>query len=435
MRLNENGVELAVGTDGSCYKNGERNAQAGAGLYINDTDERNAAVRVPARFKQSNQTAEIAAIILAAQSVDERTRLVIESDSKTTLDALTKQAEVNEDTGYIAVQNGDLLRMAVGNLRARKAHVVFKWVKGHNGHPRNEGADRLAAQGAEKEQPTAQWKMEPPEQLRLSGAKIMSMSQSLAYKEIRQRKGKAVAQRRNTKANIERIVEDVQRVCNYAPSDEAIWRALEGKHVTQECKQFLWKVTHQAFRIGDYWLRDGMPDELKTRAKCRICDKIEDMDHILLECESEERTLAWKLTRNLWTSTGERWIEPNWGVVVGSPCVTFRNQQGQRMSLVEARWTILMTETAYFIWKMRCERVIKLEGARFAEQEVKRRWRSTINGRLRMDRWVTSRKQTKRSLSPSELEGVWKPLLASADELPMDWTRNVGVLVGMRHDA
>ncbi|OSD00581.1 hypothetical protein PYCCODRAFT_1339213, partial [Trametes coccinea BRFM310] len=70
MRVEEQATSLTVGTDGSCAKNGEKEARAGAGVYIGEGDERNVAIRLPRSLKQSNQTAEIAAIGLAAQNID-----------------------------------------------------------------------------------------------------------------------------------------------------------------------------------------------------------------------------------------------------------------------------------------------------------------------------------------------------------------------------
>ncbi|OSD00582.1 hypothetical protein PYCCODRAFT_1393188, partial [Trametes coccinea BRFM310] len=358
--------------------------------------------------------------------------LTIETDSKTTLEALTKYAKRNEDMGYIDVENGELLRRVTAILRARQAHVIFKWIKGHSGHPRNEGADRLAAKGAGMEPHDDNWMSEDSLRLRVPGAKLMSMSQRLAYKEIRRRKTETFLARTATRSNLSRISNDINLACGSSPTEESIWRGLSKKHVTRECKQFLWKAIHQAFWIGDLWLRPSMPADLRARAACQICGTTEDMNHILFECAARERTVAWKLTKDLWTATAERWYEPNWGTVIGSPCLFFEDPSGRRRQTVEARWTIIATETAYLIWKLRCERVIQHEGASFAEDEVQRRWRATMEGRMKMDRWSASNGKSKMTLQRHEVDSIWKPLLASADTLPLDWVRNVGVLVGIR---
>ena len=54
-------IELFVYTDGSCSKNGRKNACAGIGIYFGTNDPRNVSKRIEG--KQTNNTAELSAII------------------------------------------------------------------------------------------------------------------------------------------------------------------------------------------------------------------------------------------------------------------------------------------------------------------------------------------------------------------------------------
>ena len=99
----------------------------------------------------------------------------------------------------------------------------------------------------------------------------------------------------------------------------------------------------------------------------------------------------------------------------------------------EKRWAILWTESAHLIWKLRCERVITNDGDEFSEQEVRNRWRATINRRLSLDREVaalTTGKRRKRAIGA--VDKIWRILAEDGQHLPDDWVVNYGVLVGIR---
>ncbi|KAI0632940.1 hypothetical protein C8Q77DRAFT_1059353, partial [Trametes polyzona] len=71
MRMvSEDPIELIAATDGSCKRNGDRNAQAGAGVFIAEGHQLNQSVRLPAALDQSNQTGEMVATYLATTQID-----------------------------------------------------------------------------------------------------------------------------------------------------------------------------------------------------------------------------------------------------------------------------------------------------------------------------------------------------------------------------
>ncbi|KAH7905213.1 hypothetical protein BJ138DRAFT_1072945, partial [Hygrophoropsis aurantiaca] len=68
-----------VYTDGSCINNGKQNARSGSGIWFGPDDPRNTHTRTPGP-NQSNQAAEIIAVIKAAQICDPFTQLAIITD-------------------------------------------------------------------------------------------------------------------------------------------------------------------------------------------------------------------------------------------------------------------------------------------------------------------------------------------------------------------
>ncbi|TFK80037.1 ribonuclease H-like protein [Polyporus arcularius HHB13444] len=422
---------MTLATDGSCLYNGERRAKAGAGVFVEGDQRLNKSYRLPEEITQSNQTGELIAAILATEIPDGRARVIMETDSRTTMDSVTKWTQRHEDSGYILQKNAHLTRVAVAKLRMRHAHTLFKWVRGHSGHPRNEAADKLAAPGAEK---TAHDEvgLDIPVCARLTGAKLQSMTQKLAYRAIQDRKDKLVKPRPRTTANVDRITAGIQATFGTQLYDETIWTSFRSRHVSRQAAQFLWMATHDGYMIGSHWLRTNMSAELQERATCRICGECEMMTHIIFDCEARGQAIVWKLLEMTWRLTGAKWYEPCWGTAFGAACAVFSTSDGARKPATESLWCILCTEAVHLIWKLRCERVIQRDGEEFTETEVTNRYYAAMDARLSIDRRTAAIMKGKRALKPQDVERIWQPVIDRAADLPPKWVVNSGVLVGIK---
>lgn len=274
-----------------------------------------------------------------------------------------------------------------------------------------------------------------PLEYKLSGAKVLAMTQRLAYRAIRNQKDDKTHQRPRTRATLAKIAHGIESAFGKRLPDEAIWRSLRRKTITREARQFMWKTIHDGFMVGSQWQRPNMSDELKARATCKVCGETDSMEHILFECTAPERALIWKLFRRTWKLTKRPWHEPSWGTMMGAACAIFKTQRGKRMREAEDLWTILATESLHLIWKLRCERVIQNEGEPFARQEIKNRWYDTIEKRLTMERMVIAAIPTKRKSRGRQIESLeetWLPIISDTKLLPYDWAVNCGVLVGIK---
>ena len=96
----------------------------------------------------TNNRMELLAVIVALECLKMPCNIVLTSDSKYVLDALTKgwvdgwQANNWKNSSKKPVKNIDLWKRL---LSAMKPHTIeFVWVKGHNGHEFNEICDKLA---------------------------------------------------------------------------------------------------------------------------------------------------------------------------------------------------------------------------------------------------------------------------------------------------
>lgn len=88
---------------------------------------------------------------------------------------------------------------------------------------------------------------------------------------------------------------------------------------------------------------------------------------------------------------------------------------------------ILISESAYLIWVLRCERVI--QPRTHSETEIEKRWLRAINKRL-IDDKITATK-IKHGISHINLvKRTWEAVLRKDGELPEKWMHNREVLVG-----
>jgi len=92
---------------------------------------------------------------------------------------------------------------------------------------------------------------------------------------------------------------------------------------------------------------------------------------------------------------------------------------------------ILISESAHLIWRLRCEHVIRNNGVQASAQEIWNQWQGALNMRLDLDCRMTDKCCKKDAISKSVMLETWKGLLSDEKNLPTDWTRETGLLVGI----
>lgn len=168
---------LHIYTDGSSKRNGMATARGGVGVFFGHDDPR----LVPSLARpsgrdghcidsrrnrniaealegepQTNQRAELAAIMRALQVAPVDQNVMIITDSTYSINCLTSWKDGWIKNGWktsqgVDVLNQDLIKGTLARIEERKKAGVnthFEWVKGHAQSPGNIAADELAVKGA-----------------------------------------------------------------------------------------------------------------------------------------------------------------------------------------------------------------------------------------------------------------------------------------------
>ncbi|KAJ5653193.1 Ribosomal protein L9/RNase H1N-terminal [Penicillium lividum] len=146
---------LRIYTDGSSLRNGTPLASAGVGVFFGPGDSRN--VSEPLKgSRQTNQRAELTAILRAIDIAPRHRDVTIFTDSRYAIDCVTVWFVNWRRNNWMTkdkkpVENKDLVESILVKIEEReelKVKTLFQWIKGHSQDPGNEAADRLAVNGA-----------------------------------------------------------------------------------------------------------------------------------------------------------------------------------------------------------------------------------------------------------------------------------------------
>ncbi|XP_067400926.1 ribonuclease H1 isoform X2 [Emydura macquarii macquarii] len=148
------GDSVVVYTDGCCSSNGHHKARAGVGVYWGPGHPLNASDRLSGR--QTNQRAEIHAACKAIEQAKSQNikKLVIYTDSKFTINGITSWVDNWKNNGWRTSTGKDVINKEdFERLDKLSGGMDIQWmhVPGHAGFKGNEEADRLAREGAGKQ--------------------------------------------------------------------------------------------------------------------------------------------------------------------------------------------------------------------------------------------------------------------------------------------
>ncbi|KAH9903280.1 hypothetical protein C8Q73DRAFT_742404 [Cubamyces lactineus] len=346
----------------------------------------------------------------------------IVTDSKYVVDGMTKWLPNWERDGWV-----DEL---VALLRTRSAATTFRWVKGHSGERGNDGADRLAKEGARKARPHLPLHLPAPRRFLKCGVEMASLTQRLAYRAITLSQQRAVTDA--TAKRVKAVIDEVQRWSGHALTPKALWSSLRNDVVEPKVRDFIWKTLHGAYRVGSFW---AMIPGAEGRAVCSVCGVTDDMTHILTKCAAPGQREMWESARRALQRAGVCLPPtPCLGLYLGAPALTVEGDNGEERRAATRLTRIVLSETAHAVWTARCERVIQWQQEPHrvhSSRALNSRWAAALDKRLWLDQQRTRLALPgRRPLPVSVVESTWEPLLDPDIDRLSNWVRRSGVLVG-----
>ena len=335
-----------------------------------------------------------------------------------------------ENEGWIGIKGASYLKALMNQLRQRCAPTTFRHA--------TMDEDKLAIVRSRARLTTA-LKDSQPRQIdpvetkafKLSGAKLSTMTQALAYRGIRERT--APPPRTTTTLNIAAARDHLRKIQGADHEEADIWHGLRNRDIRKTVADFLWKGLHGALRVGTFWTK--IP-KYEGRAQCQHCQERDSLEHILTECRAPGQQLVWRLTARAWEKKGIPWnrVSINDILTIGPRSCALRGEEPTPKPLARL-WRIMVSESAHLIWRMRCERVIGHaddEDWQHSQEEIAARWMATMNSRLRRDVEGTDKKYGRIALKGNLVSNTWRELIANGTALPEGWIKKKKkVLVGI----
>ncbi|EJD54176.1 hypothetical protein AURDEDRAFT_52004 [Auricularia subglabra TFB-10046 SS5] len=263
------------------------------------------------------------------------------------------------------------------------------------------------------------------------GLRAQGLRQRDALRAIRLSEKLKLRPRAQTVRNLHRVQESIDEECDFMPTQAQIWTSLTSRDLSRQARNFLWKTVHGAHKIGEYFSK--MPQPWKDYELCPTCNCVETMEHVLLECPDSRQEVIWDTVREFLARKRVD-VDINMGTILGCATMRLAGYWGARSRGVERAFQIVVSESAFLVWKIRCEKRIQHAEDpdwQLPEEAARDRWVAVIKRRMEQDK-ILSQKQgfKKKALNSWLVEDTWLDLRNTAN-YDMHLLRVPGVLVGI----
>lgn len=412
----------------------EQQHRAGGGAFISPDNPMNISVVVPKTLTQTANAGEMLAIIHLLRAIPLDAELQLTVSSKWARNMLTNQRIIqrNESRGYFDCPLGPLISAAIANARARTGPLYIYY---EASSPNRALASDLARGAVSHiaDLPAHEHGVPAPMSFIPPGLSLTQAKQSELYRTLQTTT--YPRERKATARKVPKILSTAQKKWHRYITAVGFWEGvLKSRTLSRNVIAFLWLMIHDAHKIGNYWAQMSPP--WSDRATCS-CGDLETMNHIMFECPLSAGRYIWPQVRELFRKKGINWpFEDNVNDILSSVFATVKDADGHPRPGAARFIQIVITEAMFVIWKLRNSRVIDRaedEDERvITQQEAVRALAKALDKRITDDQRLTNRtKYGNRALSRAIVMSTWSGALLNEANLPPDWLRQDGVLVGL----
>ncbi|EJD36957.1 hypothetical protein AURDEDRAFT_73721 [Auricularia subglabra TFB-10046 SS5] len=158
------------------------------------------------------------------------------------------------------------------------------------------------------------------------------------------------------------------------------------------------------------------------------------MEHVLMECPDSRQEVIWDTVREFFARKRID-VEINVGTIMGCATMRLAGFWGARGLGVERAFRIVVSESAFLVWKIRCEKRIQHAEDpdwQLPEEAARERWTAVIKKRMAQDKTLSDKKRFRKQYVANWLvEDTWLDLRNPANYNRYRIPRVPGVLVGI----
>ncbi|EJD35548.1 hypothetical protein AURDEDRAFT_75169 [Auricularia subglabra TFB-10046 SS5] len=346
---------------------------------------------------------------------------------------LTTDLRRHEDRGWMDTPgDSDSFRLAAAALRSRVAETTFTTVSKPALKEWPELKDTIKmAKVASDVGAAVDFDTDALAPFDAVGMAVVGITQREALRAIKHTTLPPHDYRRATRQNILEIQSSLLDRCDFAPTDWQVWTGLRSRDLSRGARNFLWRAIHGAHKMGAYFSK--MPQPWKAYEKCATCGCLETLFHVLFECPDTHSDRIWESAQELlWHRGICKSIDL--GTVLGCASVRLRGDHVYRDLAAERAFRIVVSETAFFLWKLRCEKRIQHAEEPawgISDEDALARWTALLRNRISMDVLLSDANRFKNlALRAGLANSTWLDVENPAND-DIDPSLEPGVLVGM----